>query len=92
MFRECFLILMLIRTLPGIIRNAGPWACLKEPYWEARARAGLSTVNTLFVALGSEIWIRMCSRELLLVEPSRHTSLAEYEVLAWLALRKSPPL
>lgn len=49
-FGECFLTLLLIRTLPGIIRNADPWPCLKESYWEARARAGLSTVNMLFVA------------------------------------------
>lgn len=73
-FRECLLILMLVRTLPGIIRNANPWVCLKESYWEAGARAGLSIVNMLFVALGSEIWIRMGSRELLLVEPWRQTA------------------
>lgn len=24
-FGECFLILLLLRTLPGIIRNADPW-------------------------------------------------------------------
>lgn len=71
-FGECFLVLTLIRTLPGIIKN--PWACLKGSHWEARARAGLRIVNMLFVALGSETWIRMCSRETLLVEPSSQTA------------------
>lgn len=36
MFGKCFLILM----LPRIIKNASPWAHLKNSHWEAGAKAG----------------------------------------------------
>lgn len=83
----------MLRTFPGITKNADPRAHLKDSPWEARAGAEPCSVNMLFVTLGSEIWIRMWSREMLPVETSGQTgSHAEIETLARLALRKAPTL